>query len=252
MVLHWYSQEILEPGRQPMFFALLAFLITFLVTRTITRLIRAGKGPFRNVSAGDTHIHHVIPGLIVLLVGGILALGSGQDGIWRQIAGLMFGIGAALVLDEFAMVLHLDDVYWSNEGRLSADAVTLAAVVLFSAVLVAAPNRPNPDAVEGFWLNALGAALFLVFGFLPLLVTLLKGKLWLGAMSLVMPILAWVAMFRLAKPGSPWAHFRYRDNAPKMTRAQEREDRWQQRRRPILTWIQSHLFGLSGDRPPVQ
>jgi ABC-type multidrug transport system fused ATPase/permease subunit len=250
-VLQWYTQEILEPGRQPMFFALLAFLVTFLVTRTITRLIRAGKGPFRNVSAGDTHIHHVIPGLIVLLVGGILALGSGQDGIWRQIAGLMFGIGAALVLDEFAMVLHLDDVYWSNEGRLSADAVTLAAVVLFSAVLVAAPNRPNPDAVQGFWLNFLAAVAFLVFGFLPLLVTILKGKLWMAALSLLVPIVAWVAMFRLAKPGSPWAHFRYAGKAHKLARAQQREERWQRRRQPVLAWIQSHVFGIS-DRPEAQ
>ena len=56
----------------------------------------------------------------------------------------MFGVGAALVLDEFAMVLHLDDVYWSSEGRLSADAVTLAAVVMFCALLIIAPNKPPP------------------------------------------------------------------------------------------------------------
>ena len=78
-----------------MFFALMAFLVTFLVTRMITRMIRAGKGPFGNVSAGDVHIHHVVPGLVILLIGGVLALGSGQDGLWRQVAGVMFGVGAA-------------------------------------------------------------------------------------------------------------------------------------------------------------
>jgi hypothetical protein len=248
-VLEWYSREILEPGRQPMFLALMAFLVTFLVTRTITRLIRAGRGPFKNVSAGGTHVHHVVPGLIVLLLGGVLALGSGQDGIWRQIAGLMFGIGAALVLDEFAMVLHLDDVYWSSEGRLSADAVTLAAVVLFSAVLVAAPNQPNPNEVQGFWLNAAAAAVFVVLAFLPLTITILKGKLWLAALSVAIPILAWIAMFRLAKPGSPWAHYRYKKNPKKLARAQARAEKWQRRQEPIRDWIQSHLFGLSDDRP---
>lgn len=246
-MLHWYSREILEPGRQPLFLALLAFLVTFLVTRTITRMIRAGKGPFRNVSTGGTHVHHVIPGLIVLLLGGVLALGSGEHGIWRQIAGMMFGIGAALVLDEFAMVLHMDDVYWSNEGRLSADAVTLAAVVLFSALLVAAPNQPNPDEVTGFWMNAVGGFFFLVFAFLPLMTTILKGKLWLAALSVAVPIIAWVSMFRIAKPGSPWAYYRYRNKPQKLAKAQARAQKWQRRQQPVQNWIQSNLFGLSRD-----
>lgn len=246
-MVQWYSQEIFEPGRQPMFLALLAFLVTFLVTRTITRMIRAGKGPFGNVSAGEVHVHHVVPGLIILLLGGVLALGSGQHGIWRQIAGLMFGIGAALVLDEFAMVLHMDDVYWSNQGRLSADAVTLAAVVLFCALLVAAPNAPNPDEVEGFWMNAAGAAVFAIFLFIPLIVTILKGKLWFAAIAVVIPFVAWVAMFRLARPGSPWAHYRYRNKPQKMQRAVQRAQKWQRRQQPIRLWIQEHLFGLSKD-----
>ena len=99
-----------------MFLALLTFLVTFLVTRIITRMIRAGKGPFGNVSAGSVHVHHVVPGLIILLCGGVLALGAAQSSIWRQLAGVMFGMGAALVLDEFAMILHMDDVYWTSEG----------------------------------------------------------------------------------------------------------------------------------------
>lgn len=246
-MLEWYSREILQPGRQPLFLALLAFLVTFLVTRMITRMIRAGKGPFGNVSAGDTHIHHVIPGLIILLLGGVLALGSGEHGIWRQIAGVMFGIGAALVLDEFAMVLHMDDVYWSNEGRLSADAVTLAAVVLFSALMVAAPNQPNPDELTGFWMNVVGGLMFIVFGFLPILITILKGKLWLAVLSIILPVLAWVAMFRIARPGSPWAHFRYKDRPEKMAKARARDDKWRARLQPTQRWIQEHLFGLSGD-----
>ena len=246
-VLHWYYREIIEPGRQPMFLALLAFLVTFLVTRTITRLIRAGKGPFRNVSSGEVHIHHVVPGLIILLIGGVLALGSGQNGIWRQIAGVLFGIGAALVLDEFAMVLHMDDVYWSSQGRMSADAVTLTAVVLFSALLVIAPSKPNPDPVEGFWFNALSSLIFIVGWMVPIGVTFLKGKLWFGAMAIAFIPVAWVAAVRLARPGSPWAHFRYRNSPKKSARAQARADKWVRRQKPIRDWIASHLFGLTED-----
>ena len=98
-----------------MLFALLAFLVTFLVTCMITRMIRAGKGPFRNVSTGDVHIHHVVPGLIVLLWEACWPWVPAR-GDSRQVAGLMFGVGAALVLDEFAMVLHLDDVYWRKDA----------------------------------------------------------------------------------------------------------------------------------------
>ncbi len=244
-MLGWYSREILEPGRQPMLFALVAFLVTFLVTRMITRMIRAGRGPFGNVSAGDTHIHHVVPGLIILLFGGVLALGSGSDGIWRQVAGLMFGIGAALVLDEFAMVLHMDDVYWSEEGRLSADAIVLAAVVMFCALLIIAPNQPASDDVVGFWASFASGLIFVAGWMLPVAVTILKGKLWMAALALLLIPFAWVGMSRLARANSPWAHLRYKESPKKLAAAQKRDQRWQRRQKPVKDWIQTHLFGLS-------
>jgi hypothetical protein len=244
-MLGWYSREILEPGRQPMFLALLAFLVTFLVTRMITRMIRAGKGPFGNVSAGDTHIHHVVPGLIILLCGGVLALGSGSDGVWRQVAGLMFGIGAALVLDEFAMVLHLDDVYWSDQGRLSADAITLAAVVMFCALLIVAPNQPPADPVEGFWASFASGVVFVLGWMVPIILTILKGKLWMAAAALLLIPFAWVGAIRLARANSPWAHMRYRKSEKKMAAAKQRDLRWRRRQQPTKDWIQTHLFGLS-------
>ena len=246
-MVDWYSREVFEPGRQPMLFALLAFLVTFLVTRMITRMIRAGKGPFRNVSTGHVHIHHVVPGLIVLLLGGVLALGSSERGLWRQVAGLMFGVGAALVLDEFAMVLHLDDVYWSSEGRLSADAVTLAAVVMFCALLIIAPNKPPADEVTSFWLSVTSSILFILFWLLPISVTILKGKLWMAALAMLVAPVGWFAAIRVARPGSPWAHFRYRQSPVKQQKAQRRADKWVRRQQPIKNWISEHLFGLPAD-----
>jgi hypothetical protein len=245
-MIGWYSREILEPGRQPMFFALLAFLLTFLITRMITRLIRAGKGPFRNISTGEVHVHHVVPGLIILLLGGVLALGSSADGPWRQIAGLLFGMGAALVLDEFAMVLHLDDVYWSNEGRLSADAVTLAAVVMFVALLIIAPNQPPADETTGFWLTVASGAVFIVIWLFPISVAILKGKLWMATLGLLFIPIAWFAAIRLARPGSPWAHFRYRNSPKKSAAATKRAKKWVRLQQPIRDWISHHIFGLSG------
>lgn len=235
-----------------MFLALVTFLITFLVTRMITRMIRAGRGPFRNVATGEVHVHHVIPGLIILLLGGVLALGSGERGLWRQIAGVLFGMGAALVLDEFAMVLHMDDVYWSNEGRLSADAVTLAAVVMFCALIIIAPNQPNPDEVTGFWMNLAAGLTFVVIWLLPIAVTILKGKLWMGALAVMIIPIAWVAAMRVARPTSPWAHYRYRDRPQRMAKARARAAKWERRQRPVRQWIQAHLFGLSEDTSGTQ
>ena len=91
----------------------------------VTRLIRAGKGPFRNVSPGGMHIHHVVPGVVLTVIGGFGAVGSGTRGIGAAICAVIFGIGAGLVLDEFALILHLDDVYWTEQGRQSVEVVII-------------------------------------------------------------------------------------------------------------------------------
>jgi hypothetical protein len=124
-----YERHIEAAGKEPQFFALLAFLLTFLTVRFITHSIRSGrKLPFiHNISAGGTHIHHLVPGIILLLVSGYLA--AALDPSHRNWLALVFGIGAALTLDEFALWLNLRDVYWDREGRRSIDAVIVAATI---------------------------------------------------------------------------------------------------------------------------
>src|SRR3954463_438315 len=105
-----------------------AFLLTFLTTRLITRAIRTGRGPFRNASVGGVHIHHEVYGIFLMLGAGAaeVTYRPGAPAVYALAA--LFGAGAALTLDEFALWLHLDDVYWSREGRSSVDAVLLALV----------------------------------------------------------------------------------------------------------------------------
>lgn len=114
---HWFDQNFVEPGKLPLLLALAAFVLTFAITRLITRLIRAGKGPFRNVTPGGLHVHHVVPGVVLTVIGGFGAVSSGRHGVTAGICAVIFGMGAGLVLDEFALILHLDDVYWTEEGR---------------------------------------------------------------------------------------------------------------------------------------
>ena len=127
-----YQFHFRSERRERLFLASLAFLITFGSVRGITHLIRAGVGPFRNVSSGGLHIHHLVWGILLLLVVGyVWLIEAGTDSGW--LAGLTavgYGVGAALALDEFALWLNLQDVYWTGRGRESID-----AVVIFGALL---------------------------------------------------------------------------------------------------------------------
>ena len=123
----WFQEEIIESDRLALFLTFLAFIVTFVATRLITRMIRAGRGPFKdNVSGGGLHIHHAVPGIILLVVGAVMSVGTGSVSPFAEIAAVLVGIGTSLVLDEFALILHLQDVYWAREGRLSVEMVTLA------------------------------------------------------------------------------------------------------------------------------
>src|SRR5262245_25500951 len=79
-----------------------AFVVTFVTTRTITRMIRAGKGPFHdNVSTSGLHVHHAVPGILLLVAGAFIAVGtSGSGSGWATVGALLVGVGTSLVLDE--------------------------------------------------------------------------------------------------------------------------------------------------------
>ena len=102
-------------------------LLTFGIVRGITVSIRAGIGPFHNVSAGGTHIHHLVWGIALLIVVGyvwLLEVGVGSTWV-ASLTAILFGVGAALTLDEFALWLNLQDVYWERQGRVSVDVVLI-------------------------------------------------------------------------------------------------------------------------------
>ena len=90
-------------------------------------MIRAGIGPFHNVTSGGLHIHHLVWGiLLLLLVGYVWLLEIGVGSSWMaSLTAIAFGVGAALALDEFALWLNLSDVYWERQGRVSIDAVLI-------------------------------------------------------------------------------------------------------------------------------
>ncbi len=256
--------DVVAPGRLPLMWCLISFILTFFVTRTITRYIRATAdrtGPRKwwqphniSVSAkdgaggGGVHIHHAVFGVILSLASGVAMVTMAQGGTMRQFtaAAIVFGIGAALVLDEFALILHLEDVYWSEDGRTSVDAVFAATAV---AGLLVLGFNPLSFFDIGIWrdntsvLARVTVVAMAVVTLLLAVVVLAKGKLWTGLVGMFITPLLVVGAIRLSRPHAPWARWFYQDKPRKMHRSMERE---RYVRRPFVQvnlWLQHVIAG---------
>ena len=125
-----YDRAIVDTGREPEFLFFVAFLITFGFIRTSAHMIRAQVSWWPgNVQVGGTHIHHLVWGIILLLITGYVGVAVRPPSPWQEIVAIFFGIGTGLTLDEFALWLDLKDVYWAHDGRKSIDAVIIAATI---------------------------------------------------------------------------------------------------------------------------
>ncbi|MDO3638115.1 hypothetical protein [Mycolicibacterium arseniciresistens] len=244
--------------RLPLVCCLVAFILTFFVTRTIVRYIRRNADNDaprkwwqpRNISTGGSglHIHHVVIGVILVMISGIAMVTLAVNGGVPEftVAAIGFGVGAALVLDEFALILHLSDVYWSEDGRTSVDAVFAAVAV---AGLLVVGFNPLSFFDIGIWRDdhSLAArALVIAMAVLTLglaMIVLFKGKVWTGLVGMFITPLLFVGAIRLSRPHAPWARWRYTDRPRKMHRALERERRL---RRPVVQaklWLQHVVAG---------
>ncbi|SFL14269.1 hypothetical protein [Geodermatophilus ruber] len=190
-----------------------AFLTTFLTTRFVTRAIRTGRGPFRDASVGGVHLHHEVYGIFLMLGTGTAEFTYRPGPPWLYVLAAAFGAGAALTLDEFALWLHLQDVYWSREGRSSVDAVLIALVV--GGLLLVGANPFDVDEGAGEADLAVTVAVNLAFA----LVAILKGRVVLGVIGVFVPLVAAVVAVRLARPASPWARRWYRSGGRRRRRS---------------------------------
>ena len=222
----WYQSYLVETGRSAALWVLVGFVVTYAATRWITLRIRARAAKqsdadgstMKDVYIGGVHVHHQVWGILLVLVVGLLEFRFNPSSPWQEALAAIFGAGAALALDEFALWLHLQDVYWTEEGRKSIDAVMIAAVV--GLVLLAGSSPigldPNAVAVDGF----IATSIFLVLHISYTIICLLKGKIATGLISLPVPLIALIGAIRLAKPSSFWARRFY--SGRKLARAQER------------------------------
>ncbi len=237
----------LDGPRSAMAGFLVGLLATFLFVRINTRLIRANVSWwFHDIeSEGGTHVHHMVIGVVLMVSVGILLIALSPTSLLAQILALLFGVGVALTLDEFALILNLQDVYWRKEGRLSVDAVVI--VVCFAALFVLGLNPFGDFGAPGLSGNILRAAVavYVVIVIIPVVLCLLKGKIWTGVIGMFVPIMAITGAIRLARPKSPWARRRYAKRPGKMAKAQRREARLDAR---WIAWRDA-FFDLIAGKP---
>src|SRR5438552_13178540 len=179
-----YQHYVYQSGREPLFFVLLAFLLTFVAVRTYTRMGRRrgwGSGSVRGV-----HLHHLVPGIVASLAAGTAIIGFRPGDDSMLLLSSVFGAGAALILDEFALVLHLDDVYWTDEGRSSIEATLIGFTFAVLCLLATAPLAADPGKDVPHWV--LGGIIALNMSFA--LIAFLKGKVKLGTFGIFVPGLA--------------------------------------------------------------
>lgn len=200
-------------GREPLFLMLSASLLTFIVTRTYTRVGRIRQ--WRSGHVGGIHLHHMVVGNVLTLCCGMFEIAFQPRDVGVDLLAVGFGVGAAFILDEFALSVHLRDVYWTPEGRHSIEVSiiwTLLGLLLLTGISPFGIHDQTeiPRAI-GF--AAVAASIVLS------VIICLKGKLLVALVSIFLPPVGLVAAYRLARPGAIWAQLFYGDERLALARA---------------------------------
>jgi hypothetical protein len=226
------SQDFLGgDDRRAGFLVLAGMLGSFLFVRTSARMIRAQVSwwPGNVETKGGLHIHHLVWGIFAMLVFGFLGFAIEPQSPWSELFAVLFGIGAGLTLDEFALWLYLEDVYWAQQGRDSVDAVIIMTALGGLVVLGLSPFELR-DAEGSIWAIAIAVAWTLLWS----AIAALKAKQFLALIGLFVPGVAIVAAIRLAKPHSPWARWFYKPGSHRERRAIARHERYTRRKDRLM------------------
>jgi hypothetical protein len=212
-----YERAIVDTDRQPEFLFFVAFLLTFGFIRTSAHLIRAQVSWWPgNVEVGGTHIHHLVWGILLLLIAGYMGVVIAPPSPWHEIVTVLFGVGTGLTLDEFALWLNLKDVYWLQQGRRSIDAVIVAATVTGMVLVGFTAWVDVATEVEDAVFAVVGA--FGVITIMLAVVNLAKEKFGMAVVGLFIPPVGLVGALRLGRPHSLWARL-YREQKRARARA---------------------------------
>jgi hypothetical protein len=209
----FWNDQILADEKQGLFLVLVGFVLSFAFIRMSTRLMRSPRVPWwpgSVVSDSGVHLHHLVFGIVTMMIAGTLGIAALGESPYAEICAFFFGVGAGLTIDEFALWVYLDDVYWAEEGRTSIDATVIAAAGMMLILLGFSPFSFETGSLEETLISILGAAA--VFALVA--TCFAKQRVLHGTVGFFVFPIALYAALRLGKPGSPWARRRYNERRP--------------------------------------
>ncbi len=208
-----FWSQLREHHEQGLFLVLCGFILSFAFIRMSTRLMRSPKVPWwpgSIVSDSGVHLHHLVFGIVTMMISGALLSVALGDSPLTEISSFTFGIGAGLTIDEFALWVRLDDVYWTKEGRSSIDATVIAVAGMLLALLGFSPVTIETGSATAVIGTIITAAIVLYF----VVACFLKGRIFHGVVGFfVLPVGIYGA-WRIGKPSSAWARRRYGERRP--------------------------------------
>jgi hypothetical protein len=209
-----FWNRLAEHDEQGLFLVLAGFILSFAFIRMSTRLMRSPKVPWwpgSIVSDSGVHLHHLVFGIVTMMAAGALGFLAFGKSPWTEICAFAFGIGAGLTINEFALWVYLDDVYWAEEGRSSIDATVIAAAGMGLILVGGTPFTVESGSVGAVVGSILSAVV--VFGLVAICFG--KGRVLHGTVGFFFFPIALYGACRLGKPGSAWARRRYGERRPK-------------------------------------
>jgi hypothetical protein len=245
-IVEFWEEELVENSRQGLFLVLIGFVGSFAFIRLSTRLMRSPRvtwWPGSVVSDSGVHLHHLVFGIVLMLTAGTFGFWFFDSGWLLNVCALLFGIGAGLTLDEFALFVYLDDVYWAKEGRSSIDAGVIAVGLMMLVLFGIQPVEFTTADVEAIIVSTVLLVTHLGF----VLTCIAKGRLLHGTIGFLISPLAIYGAVRLGKPGSMWARRFYGERNPKKQRRSEERFRPDRRTERVKESIRDALGGTPTD-----
>ena len=218
----FWQDQLVADGKQGLFLVLVGFILSFSFIRMSTRLMRSPRVPWwpgSVVSESGVHVHHLVFGIVTMMIAGVVGFTALGESPYLEICALVFGIGMGLTIDEFALWVYLEDVYWAEEGRSSIDATVIAASAMMMILLGFSPLEFKTDTLD----TAIGSILAAAFVFAMVAICFFKQRVLHGTIGFFFLPLAVYGACRVGKPGSPWGRRRYGERRPrKEAKAEER------------------------------
>jgi hypothetical protein len=216
-----FWDKLAEHEEQGLFLVLVGFILSFAFIRMSTRLMRSPKVPWwpgSVVSDSGVHLHHLVFGIVTMMAAGALGFLAFGNSPYTEICAFAFGIGAGLTIDEFALWVHLEDVYWAEEGRSSIDATVIAGAGMLLVLLGFSPLTFETGSVGA----VVGSILSAVFIFGLVAVCFAKGRVLHGTIGFFIFPIALYGACRIGKPRSAWGRRRYAKHPKKLAKSEAR------------------------------